>query len=76
MRTLFVLFLSPGLRHAALIDLTAVEYGPQPPVPTAVIGFVQNHFGPVGVPETGSRAIFLPLGLAAVVRRRNFDSRQ
>ena len=69
MRTLFILFLSPSRDNAALIDLTPGGYGPQPPIPTAVIDFFQNHFGPVGVPETGSTALFLLLGIAAVVGR-------
>ena len=67
MRTLLILFLSPGRADATLIDLTPGGYGLQSPIPTVVVDFFQNHFGPVGVPETGSTALFLLLGIAAVV---------
>jgi hypothetical protein len=50
-----------------LSDLTPGGYGPQSPIPTVVVDFFQNHFGPVGVPETGITALFLLLGIAAVV---------
>jgi hypothetical protein len=67
MRTLLILLLSPGTANATLIDLTPGGYGPQPPISTVVVDFFQNHFGPVGVPETGSTALLLLLGIAAVV---------
>jgi hypothetical protein len=67
MRTLLILLLSPGTANATLIDLTPGGYGPQPPIPTVVVDFFQNHLGPVGVPEAGSTALLLLLGIAAVV---------
>ena len=67
MRTLLILSLSPGRTSGTLIDLIPGGYGPQSPIPTVVVDFFQNHFGPVGVPETGITALFLLLGIAAVV---------
>ena len=67
MRTLLILLLSPGRANATLIDLTLEGYGPQYPIPTVVIDFFRNHFGPVGVPGTGIAALFLLFGIPAVV---------
>jgi hypothetical protein len=67
MRTLLILLLSPRTANATLSDLTPGGYGTQPPTTTAVVDFFQNHFGPVGVSETGITALFLLLGIAAVV---------
>ena len=67
MRTLLILLLSSGTANAILSDRTPGGYGPQPPIPTVVVDFFQNHCGPVAIPKNGSTALLLLLGLGAVV---------
>jgi hypothetical protein len=67
MRTLLILLLSSGTPNTILSDPTSKGYGAQPAIPTPVVEFFQKHFGPVGVRETGSAALFLLLGTVAVI---------